>query len=414
MPNGTPGWKDRLALTSSGGIKPTYGNLCLILRNVYGLRLAYNEMRAAPCIDGRLFGDGDLGRLREDIERRFAVGFSAENLGMGVRQIAEERTFHPVRQYLDGLRWDGELRIARLLPEVFGQAETILHQAYLVRWFVGCVARAIRPGCKLDTALVLVGEQGERKSTFFEILGGEWFVDTAVDISTRQGLLQVAAAWIYEWGELERVTSKKAVSEVKAFLSSRKDVFVPPYGRGVVEHARTTVIVGSTNENHFLNDWTGSRRFWVLPVHRRLNWRVLEQWRDQLWAEAAEWYLSDHPWWLDDEEEEARKAEAADYATEDSWQPLIAKWLDEFFLKPRDPKRDPSDALTTARILSSALNIEPAKHDMMSQQRIGRIMRALGYVSITHWHGECRDSRKSFRMWKRQATAGEAAPSTDE
>ncbi|MDI1475407.1 virulence-associated E family protein [Polyangium sp. y55x31] len=396
-----PRWQDGIALTNSGGIKPTYGNLCLILRHVYGSRLAYNLMRAAPCIDERPFGDGDLGRLREDIERRFAVSFSAENLGMGVRQIAEERSFHPVRRYLEGLAWDGELRIARLLAEVFEVAETPLHCSYLLRWFVGCVARAIRPGCKLDTALVLLGEQGERKSTFFEILGGEWFADTAVDISTRQGLLQIAAAWIYEWAELERVTSKKAVSEVKAFLSSRKDVFVPPYGRGVVEHPRTTVIVGSTNENHILTDSTGSRRFWVLPVRRRLNFRVLEAWRDQLWAEAVAWYVSDHPWWLDDEEEAERAAEATAYEMEDAWFPLVEQWL-RGFMRRHNP-RDPEDAITTTRILSAAVDLEPCKQDKAAQLRTGAIMRALGYESGKMWIGEG-EGRRNLRVWRLKAS----------
>jgi hypothetical protein len=111
------------------------------------------------------------------------------------------------------------------------------------RWFLSAAARPLRPGCKVDTALVLVGPQGARKSSVFSALAGEWFSDTHVDLASKDAFLQLAGTWIMEWGEIERVTSRKGADEIKAFLSSKTDKYRPPYGRSVVEIPRSMIQV---------------------------------------------------------------------------------------------------------------------------------------------------------------------------
>jgi predicted P-loop ATPase len=117
----------------------------------------------------------------------------------------------------------------------------------------------------VDTALILQGEQGAGKSSFFRKIGGDWFSDTEMGLD-KDALLQMRSTWIYEWAELENVTGRHAMSRVKAFLTSNEDRFRPPFGRAMITVKRSGVIVGTTNREEFLHDPSGSRRFWVVPV----------------------------------------------------------------------------------------------------------------------------------------------------
>jgi hypothetical protein len=375
-------WQSDLARSRTGDVKNTYGNLALVLRHAYGARLTYNAMRLTPCLDGTPIGDADVGRIREDVERTWSIGPSKDNVAEAVRQVSGERSFHPVKDYLSGLNWDAEQRLNRVAAEVLGADATDLTIRMLRCWFISAVARALKPGCKVDTALVLVGRQGFFKSTFFEILGGAYFSDTAMDISGKDGLLQLAFAWIYEWPELENVTSKKQASEVKAFTTSRTDTFRPPFARSVIQHPRSTVIVGTTNEEQFLNDSTGSRRFWVIRVEREVNRSLLATWRDQLWAEAVTAFESGESWWLDRVEDDAREEEADAHQVDDAVHVVVAQWVasDEakrIILGRRGAAR--RGYLTTGDILEKAFKLDPGKWDRSSQCRAGTAMLRAGW-----------------------------------
>jgi hypothetical protein len=388
-------WRALLARNKQLEAKTTYGNVCLILRNTYGSRLTYNEMRVAPMLDGVALRDGDVGRIREELERAWGITPSAENVAAAILQVAEERRFHPVRDYLTALAWDGECRIDRVASEVLGAEASELTTRLLRCWFVSAVARAMRPGCKVDTALVLVGDQGFLKSTFFAELGGPFFSDTAMDISSKDGLLQLAYAWIYEWAELENVTTKKQASDVKAFITSRTDTFRPPYGRGIIQHQRSTVIVGSTNEEQFLNDATGSRRFWVIRVRQRVNIELLRQWRDQLWAEALAAFESGYAWWLEAAEEAERERGADEHRVEDAIELAIAAWTDDVEAKRLMTERQvimDGGYITTGDVLERVLKLDPGRWDRGIQTRIGHAMHRLG------WRKD-RVRRDGGRLW---------------
>lgn len=376
-------WRDELAVSSTSGmVKPTFRNVCLILRHdpMFVGRLTYNRMRVTPCVDGRPMRDADVARFREDIEREWRFSPSTESVVQGILLVSDEQSFHPVQDYLNGLVWDGERRIERVAREVLGHAApTLLTQRMLRSWFVAAVARALRPGCKVDTTIVLRGDQGFKKSTFFATLGGEWFTDTYVDVRNKDGLLQVHAAWIYEWGEIERVTTRTSSSDVKAFLSSARDDVRPPYGRGIVNQPRSSVIVGTTNKA-FLDDETGSRRFWPIWVHCVVNVDVLKAWRDQIWAEAVAALRADEAWWLSEDEERTRSADADDHMVENPWLEKIAMWL-------REPARRRM-GVTTAEVIVGALNIEIGRVKG-EETRVGKALRRL-------------------KWWPRQETRGEA------
>lgn len=371
-------WLDELKIDRYGVPKPTYGNVCLVLRNVFGKRLSFDEMRGTPYLDAKPLGDADVGRVREELERKYALVMNEGNIISGVRQIAEENRFHPVRDYLRALKWDVTPRLSNLANRIFGTDE-ILHARMLMAWFAQAAKRALTPGCKADAALVLVGPQGFYKSTFFALLAGQYFSDTKMDISSRDGLMQLAAAWIYEWSELENVTSKKQAAEVKQFITSQCDTFRLPFGKAIVQHPRSSVIVGTTNEDQFLNDVTGSRRFWVIPVKRRISEdsiRYLQSFRDQLWAEAVVLVESNYQAWLDLDEEKRREELAEDHQVADALQDAIVAWL----ATPEAGRTlHQRGWLLMGDLLGQALGVDKARWDRALQSRVGQAMKRLGW-----------------------------------
>lgn len=366
-------WKADLVYTGEGGIKNTFGNVCKIIRHAPGFRgrLSFNQMRVVPCVDGRTLADVDLARFREDIEATFGVAPSHETVMRALALVAAERAFHPVQQYLSGLTWDGQSRIERVAAEIFGQAQPDALTLRMLRcWFISAVARALSPGCKVDSTLVLVGNQGYRKSTFFATLGGEWFSDSYVDIRSKDGVLQVHAAWIYEWAEIDHVTTRTSASAVKAFLTVARDDVRPPYGIGVVSQPRSSVIVGTTNKP-FLDDETGSRRFHPVNVERVVDVETLRAWRDQLWAEAVSAFRAGEDWWLSAEDERQREVVAHDHIVEDPWLPKIAAFLQRPSVQ--------QSGVTTSEIISDALNGDISRIDRAAETRVGKTLQKLGW-----------------------------------
>jgi hypothetical protein len=366
-------WRALLNTTNQGHVRNTFDNICRILENheAYGEKLTYDEMRLTPMLGDKYMNDADVGRVRREIEQHFGFQPVEGNVRAAIGVVSDARRFHPVRRYLKSLEWDRVERINRIVPDVLHAANTPLHQSMVRKWFIAAAARAMRPGCKVDTILVLQGDQGWRKSSFFEVLGGEWFSDTYLDITDKDGFLQLHSAWIYEWGEIEGVTTAKQAAYVKGFASSRSDNFRAPFGRTTEPHPRTTVIVGSTNADQFLFDPTGSRRFNVARVTMRIDHATLATWRDQLWAEAVALLETGEKWWLDDEEEKARAELNAEFEIEDAWEPLVSDWL--------GTERPPGEALTTAKILTDACGLSKHMVNRAVENRIGGIMKRLGF-----------------------------------
>ena len=181
-------------------------------------------------------------------------------------RIAEENAYHPVINYLDTVaRQIAPIDIDNLSVRYFGTSNP-LYDTFLKKTLIAAVARVYEPGCKHDTTLVLQGEQGAGKSSFFDVLGGEWFDDSMGDGRAKDDLIVLHKSWLQEWGEIERVFSKRQAGELKAFLARRTDTFRPPYGRTALEFPRHSIIVGSVNDCQFLVDSTGNRRYWVVPI----------------------------------------------------------------------------------------------------------------------------------------------------
>ena len=378
-------WSHKLYTTKGGAIRNTFANVCTIFRNASEFAsLRYNEMILQPELDGEAISDARASLIREAIEHVYGFSPSGDAVFSALVAVASERSYHPVRGYLEALTWDGKERLWEAAATYLGASTVPVNSVMVRSWFVSAVARAMRPGCKVDTCLVLVGPQGAGKSTFFRVLGGEWFSDSAVDIESKDAMMQVNGAWIYELSELDSVTSRAHAGRIKAFVSSQEDKFRKPYGRAIEVVRRHNVIVGSTNEPQFLVDPTGARRFWCVSV-ARIDTAALTADRDQLWAEAVHAFRAGEGWWLAEEAEKAQRESVEAYQHVDEWEPHIAEWL---HVSPPYP--------TTAKILRDCLHVAAADMSQQYQRRVAAIMGRLGYKSVSRYNA---DTKTTARCW---------------
>ena len=222
----------------------------------------------------------------------FATKFRIKGKGIiddALQEVTQDNKFHPVRDYLQGIQWDGDCRVDELFIKYLGAEDTPYVRAATRKWLCGAVARVMHPGIKFDTAIVLYGSQGLGKSLILEKLGKGWFNNSLVDIKTKDTMEQIQGSWVIELGELAP-TFKNENEIVKAFISRASDRFRSPYGRRTDEYPRQCVFAGSTNNLMFLKDRTGNRRFWPISGDKDRktanSWDITDEEIDQLWAEA--------------------------------------------------------------------------------------------------------------------------------
>lgn len=384
-------WESTLTRSRGRTVK-SFGNVMKIFRGAPGFAGAFrlNRMTQGIEFEGEALPEARVGAFREQIEDAPWGGFDPSEAGVmqAIRALAHDRAYHPVQQYLRGLTWDGTPRLDAVASEILhaqgDDAERALAQRMCRLWLISAVARALEPGCQVDTSLVLVGPQGLRKSSFFRAIASDaWFADTEVRIGDKDGLQQIHAAWITEWGEIDRITSARHAGEVKAFVARRADTFRPPYGRITETFKRSCVIVGSTNSEQFLTDPTGSRRFWCVRVGDRIDLELARLWRDQLFAEARVAREAGEPWWLTDEEDRQREDGAERHRLRDPWEAVVDRYVATKWRA--DIAQDASRKhLTTALILERALDVPAKDRTRAHEMRVGEVMRALGYRGEQH------------------------------
>jgi putative DNA primase/helicase len=319
--------------------------------------------------EGEKIKDPDITRVRTAIGRDYKMEPSLNLTSELINYVAECRSYHPVRDWLNGLKWDGVPRMSKLLAFYAGSEETDLNAVISRRFLISCVARIMVPGCKVDTVLILVGEQGTRKSTFFETLAGAlWFRDSPIDIRNKDAFVSLKGVWIYEMAELDAMRPREATT-VKAFLSSKSDTYRPPYGRNNVTQKRQVVFVGSTNERSFLADPTGARRFWPTQVNGHPRIIELGRDRDQIWAETVAAYAGGERHWLEENEGVLLKAAQEQYQHEDTWEAVVVPWM---------ATNMSASGHSVAEILSGAINMDVDKQGKQHVMRMSGILTKLG------------------------------------
>jgi predicted P-loop ATPase len=362
----------------------------------------YNELQ--QCVEvwpgpltvmKRWITDADISNTCDWFGREFDFKISDAVMWSRINAVARAQSYDPLKDYLNGLVWDGVQRVPTWLRRYLGAATTNLAgeditehvDVVSLRWLVSAVARALHPGCKVDVVLEFEGGQGIGKSTALSILGGEFFSDAAIDIHNKDAAMYAAQYWIIELGELETLKRSEATAQ-KAFFSKQFDDYRPPYGRSTIHSLRRCVFVGTTNTDDYLHDSTGNRRH--APVKcLQVDLEALKRDRDQLWAEAVALYRAGVQYHMTKAEAAVAEKQAAERAAPDMTMEAIEEW---FARLPMDQR--PTE-VRTYDICVKALDEGPTRG---IEIRIGHALRKLGFVAFRR-----RDEGNQIRMYKTPA-----------
>ena len=346
-PEGAPeddgSWRRLLDVNTQGSPEKTMKNLKTMLLHDPKLvgRLRLNLFSGRIDIVGSIpwkrpsktntWGDDDTAQLRIYLEPFF--GKVAKNDVIdALAAAASDQAYHPVQEYLEALQWDGKPRLDRLFIDYLGAEDTAYARAVTRKAFVAAVARVMRPGCKYDTMLVLVGSQGRHKSTILAKMGGDWFSDSLRTFGDKDSMETIQGTWLNEVAEMQAM-SKADVDAVKMFLSKTNDYYRAAYGRYTADRPRQCVFFGTTNSKECLVDLTGGRRFWVVDIDQQIRaknvFQDLDDERDQLWAEAvAYWRLGEALYLSQDLETVARQVQE-EHRARHPWEGLIHDYLQQ-------------------------------------------------------------------------------------
>lgn len=335
-------WMSDLEIDSKRNFLSTSTNLNAIIANDSNLKklFSYNTfdtkryiLRSAPwreITEPEPVRNVDYAGVRNYIETAYGIS-SAMKVDDSLSLEIEKNTIHPIRSYLEALTWDGIQRIESTLAEYFGAADTKFNGAAFKKMMVAGVARIFNPGCKFDYMLVLVGEQGLRKSSFLNTLGKGWFSDTFSTVQGKEALEQLQGAWIIEIAELSAFR-KSEVEAIKHFVSKQKDDYRPAYARSPETFKRQCVFFGTTNNLEFLKDPTGNRRFWpVLCGQKQVKkdvFKDLPEEVDQLWAEAVHLYNNGEKLYFDKTTEALARSLQEQHSEKDERMGVIVEYLD--------------------------------------------------------------------------------------
>ena len=409
-------WKEQLKITEKGALAQTIENAVIILRHDPNLKdcLAFNEMdhnivtlKSLPWREVRgesQWVDGDDAALRFYLERVYGMQ-GKDRIFDAVNVVAQEHSFHPVRDYLQSCPWDGVPRVDTLLIDYLGAEDNAYTRAVTRKTLVAAVARIFNPGCKFDYMLTLRGRQGLGKSALIAKLGGPWFSDTFTTMQGKDAYEQVQGVWIMEVGELAGMRKAEAET-IKLYISKQVDRFRPAYGRRLQEFPRQCVFIGTTNEAQFLRDTTGNRRFWVVDTP---NEPTRDMWDEltseiiqQIWAEAVELFRAGEKLYLPKKMESMAREVQKIYEEENPRAGIVAEYLEK--LLPTNWEE--MDTYTRREWLESGSNQGTVKRTTVCTLEIWA--EAFGYTpeKIDRYGvKEIRDIMESLPEWSHQGNA---------
>jgi len=326
----------------STALKNNLRNLTLILENDKNLRdIVFNQQLDGMEIKGsvpwrhpsKYWRDADDAQLISYIDSHFGT-FSDRNYKIAVAKVTDDRSYHPIREFLDALPvWDRVKRVETLLIDYLGAEDNKYVRAVTKKALCGAVLRVLNPGCKFDTMLVLNGPQGVGKSTLISKLGGEWFSDSLSlnDAKDKTAAEKLQGYWILEIGELAGLR-KAEVETLRSFLSRQNDIYRAAFGKRATPHPRQCIFVGTTNaESGYLRDITGNRRFWPVRtpgIGEKHSWELSEYEIQQIWAEMLELVKSGEKLYLSPEEDSLAKTEQRAAMESDEREGLVREYLD--------------------------------------------------------------------------------------
>jgi predicted P-loop ATPase len=382
----------------TGRLKKTIHNLGLILRagpvwkGVFrkNLLTGFMEVHGGPLLEGTslkkrdIDEESDVFLVRHWISEKYGVTYAKEDVDAYVVLSAMDAKYDPLMDYLNGVQWDGTSRIEGFLETYFkastkaedGKDRTLYVRAVSKRWLMSAAARGLFPGCQVDVVLILESGQGKRKTSAFRVLGGEFFASFVKSLDHKDAPAMPSENWILEFGELSAF-SRSDQKHLKDFLTQTQDKYRAPYHQRQMVHPRRSVFVGSTNEDDYLTDETGNRRYWPVAVGD-IDIEALARDRDQLWAEAVALVKAGEQWHLTEEEEALAKVEAATRLQTDSIGELVLAWYQE---QPQDKR----PVEVTQTFLWGTILGEPGVPDRGQEMRGARALKMLGFTKRRMW-----------------------------
>jgi predicted P-loop ATPase len=383
-------WRDRVQ-RGRDGPKKTLTNLMLHLRGIerLGSNLRFNELTNQVEWNGRAIEEPDLIDIRLIIEaEKFQP--NDKDIRGAVDRVARENPYNPIVDYLKALKWDNTPRLERWMIKLLGAPDTPFVRLVSPKVLISAVARAVEPGCKVDTVLVLEGEQGIKKSSAIAALFGEQYTAESVSLFDQHNKMVMAmmGAWVVELAEFVAIARSHHAS-VKGLISMRRDRVVLPYARLASVHPRRCIFFGTINPEAtgYLTDATGNRRYWPVTV-TSIDLEQIALHRDQLWAEAYRRYSLGERWWLEPEEERAASSEQSEREEEDAWvEPLADRIAQESISE-----------LSVDRALS-LLGIPHERKDKRAQMRAAAALKSLKFTRVKARDAD--DEKKPKWVWRK-------------
>ena len=386
-------WKGRLQ-SSKQGYKKNMTNLMMFIQNIreLGPNLRWNDFAQRPEWFGKPLMEHQWVDLRLIIE---AQGFEATptDLRPAIMRHCRDNMYHPVRDYLDGLTWDGTPRLDFWTQLCLGAPNTAFAKAAGRKALIAAVARTYRPGCKVDTMLVLEGPQGLRKSGAIKALFGEDWTADSVNLFDQHNkmVMSMMGKWVVELAEFVAI-QRKDQNTVKGVISMGVDRVVLPYAQTASDHPRQCVFVGTINpgECGYLTDSTGNRRYWPLEV-TKVDLDLIASRRDQLWAEAKQCFEADDPWWMTGDEEALARTAVEGREKYDVWDEILITKLADF-------------QTVTLTAALQAIGVPNERMDDRTRDRVTGCLKRIGFVSERKDIGKERGDdgkRRSVRIYRR-------------
>lgn len=359
--------------TNQGGISATDPDNIVIAISRLGVTLRYDEFRGWPIVEGlkgfdAALDDAAMNRLWLTVQREFNFRPAINFFQIVVSDTCRSNSFHPVRDYLDGLEWDGKKRLDDWLIRYCGAKDTPFNRAVSRISLLAAVRRVRQPGTKFDNLIVLEGREGISKSIMLAILArrDEWFTDSVpLSVDDKRMIESTSGRWIAEFGELSGMR-KGEVEKIKAQLSRQNDRARLAYAKLPVEVKRQFVGFGTTNNSQYLAGLTGNRRFWPVEV-KQIDIKAFTLNVDQLWAEAS-----------------LREATGESIILEEKLWPAAAKEqakreLVNPFVEPLAEAIGDREGHIFAADLWKLLGIDPLRQTQHDYERVGKAMNVLGF-----------------------------------
>ncbi len=302
-------WRGNLIRNKSdNAIKNTMVNLEIIFLNDpnYSGKIEFNELTQMRTLDRKEWKDVTENRIKLYLEKKYSLITSIDSINQVCSIIADDNSYHPIKEYLHSVQWDGIHRIKNVFTDFLGATDNLYTQSVAVVTFTGAVARIFNAGVKFDTCTVLTGGQGVGKSKFIAKIAvkPEWFTDGVTTFDGKDFYESIQGKWIVELGE--GTAFQKSIKErSKQAITSQQDFYRKPYGRNPEQRPRQCVFFGTTNNYDFLKDETGDRRYYPIDVNiakatKSIDKDLTPEYISQLWAEAVQLYKSGQSIYIQD------------------------------------------------------------------------------------------------------------------